>query len=277
MFERLRSQRHVLVLLALVALPLATIALSSNDGSIGRDTGTLGGFARRGLGWVQTGQHRLFAGIGQFWSRWTTADLERENHRLEQKVARLREEKSRLIGVLQENARLRELLGFKKRHPEYDLASAEVVGRNVSSYFRVLTLKLRSQADLEAGMPVVVAQGVVGQIHRTYGSFAEVVIVSDPRSRIDAVSQRNRAHGIVEGLGHERSYRAEIAYLRRRDRVREGDVMVTSGMGGVFPPELIIGTVERIESRERGLFQKATLQPAVDFSRLEEVFVMTDT
>ncbi len=263
--------------MVLIAIPVGLLSLSPDDKGVGRSTSTIGGVARQGLGWLKTGEHRVLAGFGDLWERWTTDDLERDNEQLRQKVARLREEKSRLIGVLQENARLRELLEFKRRHSEYELASAEVVGREISSYFRVLTLKLKSTAELESGMPVVVAQGVVGQIQRTYGSFADVVIVSDPRSRIDAVSQRNRAHGIVQGLGHERHYRAKISYLRRRDRVEQGDVMVTSGMGGVFPPELIIGTIQQVDTQKRGLFQEAVLEPAVDFSRLEEVFVITDT
>lgn len=276
MFKRLRSLRTLLVAAALFGVPFVTIAIS-DDTTVGGESPTgPSSWVRSSVGWVELASYSVVGGVGDLWSRLTGSDLAEENRKLKKKVARLREEKSRLIGVLQENSRLRELLGFKKDHPSYDLAPAEVVGRDTTPYFRVLTLKIESDAELQPQMPVVVAEGVVGQIHRTYGSFADVVIVSDPRSRIDAISQRNRAQGVVQGLGRANSYRAKVAYLRRKDKVREGDVMVTSGMGGVFPPELVIGTIEQVTQRKRGLFQKATLEPAVDFSRLEEVFVVTE-
>jgi len=259
-----------------LAVPLLTLVLSGEPGvGEGSPTGP-SAWARSGVGWAEFGQHQLVAGVGDYWRQLTGDDLAEENEQLRKQVARLREEKSRLIGVLQENERLRKLLDFKRKQPSFDLAPAEVVARDTTPYFRVLTLKIESDAELEPKMPVVVAEGVVGQIHRTYGAFADVIIVSDPRSRIDAVSQRNRAQGVVQGLGHASDYRAKIAYLRQEDRVREGDVMVTSGMGEVFPPELVIGTVEEVTRRERGLFQKATLRPAVDISRVEEVFVVTE-
>jgi len=276
MFDGLRSFRHLLAGGILFGVPLVLLAVSGG-GAVGQDSFRgPSGWARSGVGWVEFGQHQVAAQLGDYWREWTTGELAEENEKLRDELARLREEKSRLIGVLQENERLRELLEFERKRPQYELAPAKVVGRDTTPYFRVLTLKIESGTELDPKMPVVVAEGVVGQVHRTYGAFADVVIVSDPRSRIDAVSQRNRAQGVVQGLGNQRDYRAKIAYLRRRDRVREGDVMVTSGMGGVFPPDLVIGTVEEVTRRQRGLFQKAELEPAVDFSRVEEVFVVTE-
>ncbi len=275
MFDRFRSLRHLLAAGMLLAVPLGMIAVGGGEAGPGEPSAP-GGWVRSGLGWVAFAEYRALGTVGEVWERLVGGDLAEKNRRLREKVARLREDKSRLIGVLQENARLRELVGFKERHRDYELEAAEVVGRDTTPYFRVLTLKLESEANLEPRMPVVVAGGVVGQIRRTYGSFAEVVVVSDPRSRIDAISQRNRAQGVIRGLGHEDDYLAKVSYLRREDEVREGDVMVTSGMGEVFPPELIIGEIESVRGKERGLFQEALVEPAVDFSRLEEVFVITD-
>ncbi len=276
MFDRLRSLRHLMVAGLLFVVPLGMMMCGGKDPAAPGESSSPVRWMRSGIGWVGVGQHRALGSLGDVWQRMVGGDLAEENRRLRKQVDRLREDKSRLIGVLQENTRLRKLLGFKERNTNYELAPAEVVGRDTTPYFRVLTLKLESEAELAPRMPVVVAGGVVGQIRRTYGSFAEVILVADPRSRIDALSQRNRAQGVVRGLGHERDYLAKISYLKRKDEVREGDVMVTSGMGEVFPPELVIGTVESVRRKERGLFQEALVEPAVDFSRLEEVFVITD-
>lgn len=272
MFDRYRSIPEIAAAGALVVVALILVALGGGGTSAGVGAG---GWFGRGLGWVQGTQRGAVGQVGGWWDAWTESAVERQNERLRKRVGRLREEKSRLIGILQENARLRELVGFERDHPEYELAPAEVVGRDSTPYFRVTRLRVESPAELAPRMPVVAADGVVGQVRNVSGAYADVVIVSDPRSRIDVFSQRNRAQGVVEGLGHERDYLARVAYLRQEDEVREGDAMVTSGMAGVFPADLAVGTIDEVVRSEEGVFQEARLKPAVDFSRLEEVFVVT--
>lgn len=277
MFELLRVHRRKAAALVLIVMPIVFMATSAGA-SVGEKTSVWPvAMMQRSIGWVQYGGHRMLGSLGGLWDRITSADLVEENRRLSEEVARLREEKARLIGVLQENVRLREMVELQTRHPEFELVPAVVTARDISPYFRVIKIKIRNDGRLQPRMPVIAAGGVVGQVHRVYGEFADVVVLSDPRSRIDAISQRNRTQGIVQGLGHERDYFARVAYLLQKDEVREGDVMVTSGMGGIFPKELIIGTVSKITTSERGLFQEAWVEPAVDFSRLEEVFVIVGT
>jgi rod shape-determining protein MreC len=275
MLDFFASHRRKLVALLLVLLPVGALGLRDDPGVGTDDSPTVVEWARGGTHWTVAAAHGSLAWIGEFWTSITSGGSAEEIEQLEDKVARLQEEKSRLIGVLQENARLRELVGFKERHPEFELVPARVIGRDITPYFRVIKLRLKSSEKLTPRMPVVVADGVVGQVHEVHGHYADVIIVSDPRSRIDAVNQRNRAPGIVEGLGHERDYLARIAYLSQKDEVREGDLMVTGGMDGVFPKELVIGRVTSVEESKRGLFQKVRLEPSVDFSRLDEVFVIT--
>ena len=275
MLDFFATHRRKLVALLLVLMPVAALGLRDEPGVGAGDSPVAVEWARGGTYWTVAAAHGSLAWVGDLWERISGGGSAAEIERLEEKVARLQEEKSRLIGVLQENARLRELVGFKEKHPEYDLVPARVIGRDITPYFRVLKLELKSTEKLEPRMPVVVADGVVGQIHEVHGHYADVIIVSDPRSRIDAVNQRNRAPGIVHGLGHERDYLARIAYMSQKDDVRKGDVMVTGGMDGVFPKELIIGRVSSVQDSERGLFQEVMLEPSVDFSRLDEVFVIT--
>lgn len=277
MYDFLSKHQRKWVALLLLAIPLGMLA-GSGSAKVGAEPSSKPvRVLKSGVAWAEVGAFQSVGWLGGAFDRLTNGDLAEENTQLREEVARLREEKSRLIGVLQENARLREMVGFQKRHPEYELAPARVVGRDITPFFRVLRLKLESTEKLAPRMPVVVASGVVGQIHEVYGQYAEVIIVSDPRSRIDAVNQRNRAPGIVEGLGHERDYLARVAYLNQKDEVREGDVLVTGGKDGIFPRELVIGTVNEVDNAQRGLFQEVSLEPAVDFSRLEEVFVILST
>ncbi|MFP4596641.1 MAG: rod shape-determining protein MreC [Persicimonas sp.] len=277
MYDFLSKHQRKWVALLLLAIPLGMLA-GSESVKVGAEPSSKPvRVLKSGVAWAEVGTYQGVGWLGGALDRLADGDLAEENEQLRGEVARLREEKSRLIGVLQENARLREMVGFQKRHPEYELAPARVVGRDITPYFRVLRLKLESTEKLAPRMPVVVASGVIGQIHDVYGQYAEVIIVSDPRSRIDAVNQRNRAPGIVEGLGHERDYLARVAYLNQKDEVRQGDVLVTGGKDGVFPRELVIGTVSEVDNAQRGLFQEVSLEPAVDFSRLEEVFVILST
>ncbi len=270
-------QRHKrkFILLLLALFPIVMIA-GWGDARLGHDTNMASSAVRQAMRWGNYAGSQLAGGLLDVSTGWVDSELEEENDDLKRENARLKEEKSRLIGVLQENERLRQMVGLKTRRPEFNLVPARVISRDTSPYFRVVNIRIQSDVELKPRMPVIVAEGVVGQVHEVTGKFAEVIILSDPRHRVDAISQRTRAQAIVAGLGHERDYNARLSYLSEMDQVREGDIIVTSGMGGVFPKELIIGTVSTIEKSERGLFQEATLTPAVDFSRLEEVFVLTE-
>ena len=276
MWEFVEQHRRKAMALLVVLVPLIMV-VSSAGAEVGEEMGPVDRAAGATLGGAQSGVSWMVGSVGGIWGRVVgTSELEAENEALRREVAQLREEKTRLVGVLQENARLRDMVGFQEGRPEFELAPARVIARDVTPYFRVIKLRIDSDAELRPRMPVVSADGVVGQIHRVSGRQAEVVLVADPRSRIDAVSQRNRSQGIVEGLGRESNYRARVSYLTDQDELREGDLLVTSGLGGVFPRELVIGRVIGSDGVELGRFQEVMVEPAVDFSRLEELFVITN-
>lgn len=211
-----------------------------------------------------------------FWDRYLDlVNVREENERMRAELNRLREEHARLVGVMQENARLRSLVGFREAHPALELVAARVVAQETSPYFRVSSIRLEvDDPRVVAGMPVVASAGVVGHVSERSGRNAQVLLACDPRSSIDILVQRNRARGVLVGLGHSNDYSSRIAYLLRRDEVVEGDFVVTSGMGGRFPPDLPVGRIADVSRREYGLFQEVIVEPAVDVSRLEEVYVV---
>ena len=145
----------------------------------------------------------------------------------------------------------------------------------MSRFFRVTSVRLDARdARVEPGQPVVSSAGVVGYVNDVSGRYAEVTLAVDPRASIDVLVQRNRARGVIQGLGRDDDYTSRIAYLMRRDAVRPGDVVVTSGMGGRFPADLVVGRVAGVDDSTAGMFQEVRVEPAVDFARLEEVFIV---
>jgi rod shape-determining protein MreC len=274
--KELFAQHHRKLAATLLTLVTALLLiLGRGDRAVGQTAGPSASLTRL----TAAPQRAIWSGFAQAgaWMMRIGGPQAEELARAQQELALLREEKARLIGILQENERLRALVGFKERHPEFVLVPARVIARDTTPYFRALRVSLRVPDGVKPRQPVVVAGGIVGQIDRVQGDTAEVVLLSDPRSRIDAITQRNRVQGIVQGLGHERDYKAKVAYLSIKDEVRPGDLMVTSGMGGVFPQELIIGTITEVAPDDRGLFQHVTLEPAVDLSQLDEVFIIVGT
>lgn len=214
--------------------------------------------------------------FGRFWASFTELlEVREENERLRAELERLQEEHARLVGVMQENARLRALTGFQEAHPNFELLPARVISRDTTRYFRVVSLRLRADDPrVQPGQPVLSSAGLVGQVVEVNGPFANVMLTVDPRSSVDVIVQRNRARGIVQGIGYDNAYTSRVAYLLRREEVREGDLVVTSGVGGAFPPELVVGRIARVERGQQGLFQEVRVEPAVDFGRLEEVFIL---
>ena len=265
---------HVAVLLMLL-VPATTLAYTR--GKPGR--GPVDGVAISGLAWIQSGSFLGLSFLEELWQDYVALrDLKEENAQLRTEVARLREERARLLGVLQENARLRSMLEFKQDRPELDLRVARVIARDVTPYFRVVRVRLDAthpELEVQPQMAVVSHDGVVGQVIEVYDGFADVLLVSDPRSRVDVISQRNRTRGMLVGKGHKRDYEARLGYLQAKDDVKVGDVLVTSGKGGVFPKELLVGTISEVDDEKFQIHQEATVEPIVDVGRLEEVFIVT--
>lgn len=203
-------------------------------------------------------------------------EVGRDNDRLRDENDRLREDNRLLRVEAGENDRLRDLLELRERLPGESI-SAEVVTREFSQYFRVMRVRLdRGALDrVRPGMPVVSAQGLVGQIRRTSGRHADVLLTVDQESAIDVVVQRTGARGMLRGTGESNRYLCRMQYLRREDEVEVGDEVYTSGLGRRFPAAILVGRVVRVERQEFGLYQEVEVAPSLSFSELEEVLILT--
>jgi rod shape-determining protein MreC len=203
-------------------------------------------------------------------------DVKRDNDRLREENAQLRDANFKLQATAAENRNLRRLLQLREQL-KGSLLSAQVIGKEISPFFRVMRLRLdRGEHDrIRPGMPVLTADGLVGQVLRIYGRDCDVLLVADKTSAIDVVVQRTRARGILKGTGGAKAYACRLEQLAREDDVKVGDLIVTSGLGQRFPASILVGTVSEVQKKDYGLYQEASVTPAVSFSRLEEVLIMT--
>lgn len=227
---------------------------------------------------LQAGVSWVVEGIGGVWSRYVAlVDVESENRELREENERLRKELAAMTRRAFDVAALEDLAVVKKRTPA-DTIGARVIGAPLSPQFRVLRLRIdRGDRDVQPGMPVIVGTGPVGRIDKVYGDYADVVLISDPGSKIEVVIPRTGGRGLLIGVGKPDSYACKIEWLERHlkpeGKVQVGDEVVTSGLGASFPPGLVVGKVTKINGDD-GMFQSVEVEPAVDVSRVRAVMVL---
>ncbi len=191
--------------------------------------------------------------------------IKKENSRLTEMVGNLRE-------IQSENERLRKLLAFKEKYLASGV-SAEVIARDTTSEYQTIRINKGGDVGLKIRMPVMTPEGIVGQLITVWQHYSDVLLLTDQNHAIDIIVQRSRARGVVKGGDR---LKCEIHYLARTDDVVVGDVLVSSGIEGIFPKGLLIGAIGRIEKKKFGVSQRVIVLPAVDLSKLEEVLVITN-
>jgi len=222
---------------------------------------------------LQAGYARVTRGALAVWTTYRDwKNVRAENRRLRAEIERLRVEALRVSETDDENRRLRTLLALQERLPLTTLAG-EIIAREWGGWVRALTVN-RGRADRVARMTAVISPfGLVGRIVDVRPGSAIVQVLTDPASTVGAHVVRTRTPGIVEG---EPRGTIRFKYLARDGAALQvGDVLVTSGQGGLFPRGIPIGRVRAIDDRGAALFNYAALDPAVDFGRVDEVLVVT--
>ena len=271
----LKRYKDELVAIALLALPFFFLRANlSTPGKAGYVDRALLQFSAP-VQWLAV---KVAAGVSGAIEEYVyLVEVQRENERLTYENARLVQQVRDLEELEHENERLRTLLVLRDQLPGQKI-SARVIAKDISSLFRVTRIRLdRGQDDrVVAGMPVVSTEGLVGQISRVADRYADVTLTVDEGSAVDVIVQRTGSRGILRGTGESDNYKSRIQYLLRADEVRVGDTVLTSGLGRRFPPNLKVGTITNVEKRDFGLYQLAEVTPSVNFTKLEEVFVLTE-
>lgn len=173
-----------------------------------------------------------------------------------------------------ENARLKSLLNYVEDTVDQEIV-ARVIGLNPSAQFQSIRINRGEDDGVRFGMPVVTAEGAVGQVVRSVGGSSDVMLLTDPQSHIGGVIQRTRVRVTISGQGGGRPLLLEV--VRREDDARDGDVVVTAGSDGIFPRGVRLGVVRTPERPSVGMFLKGSLEPSVELDRVEEVLVIPVT
>jgi rod shape-determining protein MreC len=203
------------------------------------------------------------------------ATVYRENQTLRVENQELRHVVFQLTEKAAENERLQAMLEFRTKTVAFQMKAAAVIGRDPGTLNYSLLINQGASDGIRVNMPVVTHQGLVGHVTEVFGGTAKVRLLLDVNSSAAAMVQRpqSRAVGIVEGNP------AQTVLLRMKNLLRDSDVIkgdkiMTSGLGGIYPKGLLIGEVVDVVDDDGGLLKNAMIHPAVDFSRLEEVFVI---
>lgn len=195
------------------------------------------------------------------------------NDQLEAEVSRLQ---SQIIELQQQNSELQvlsALLDFARTHSENEYITAAVIGRDISPFLHYVIINRGSDDGLRRGMPIVSSQGLVGRVAAVTADGARVQLINDPDTAINVRVQPSGAEGLLQG-----SITGDITVeaIPQDANIQTGDLVLTSGLGGNFPPDMLIGQVSGVRQRPVELFQTATVEPVVDFSQLEIVLVIVN-
>jgi rod shape-determining protein MreC len=202
--------------------------------------------------------------------------LARQNEQLRHDNDLLRQEVRALGETGRENLRLHQLLDVKQ-HSAFRTVTARVIGRDASNWWKSLQIDRGSNDGLADNMAVLNADGLIGKTISVTRGQARVLLITDPNCKAAAFLQDTREPGVVSGV--ETSFNSwpylTMTYVSRDAKVTQGENVITSGLGGVFPKGILIGTAARARmNRQTGMYQDVDITPAVDFRRLEEVIVI---
>lgn len=204
--------------------------------------------------------------------------LAEEYNKLKAENARLREQVRSVTQLETENARYRELLGFREKHTDFDLAAAKIVSWDASNYTSAFTISSGSADGLELGDCVITEYGaLVGQIIELGGDWATVRSVIDVDMAVGALVGEYSYAGMVTGeFALMKRGQTRLAYLSSGAQIFEGDEVLTSGKGGSFPADLLIGVIREVRTGDGGQSTYGIIDPACDVEQLSQVFIIRD-
>lgn len=202
--------------------------------------------------------------------------LQARNAELESMVNNLMVENVRLKEVERENELLRQLLNYTRHNPQFTYVTTSIIGRSIgvdpTNLLYFVYVDVGARDGVAKNMPVVTDRGLVGRVTAVGPNSAQVLMLIDPISSVNAVVQNSQATGAVRG---HINGTISMERISPNEKVNPGDIVLTSGLGGNFPNKLVIGQVTEVLQRDQDMFQVARIRPTVDFGKLETMLIIT--
>ena len=270
--------RHNGILILIIAVLLAAItavasyALKGTANPLSNALGVVTTPIRNGVssfvGWAE--------GVYNYSFRYQ--ELEEENQRLRSQIAELEEKAREGEAASKENELLREALGLRAKRSDFVLESARVTARSTSNWASTLTLSKGSVQDVAAGDCVVDAAGnLVGIIDEVGSNYSVMITVVDANLQMGGIVSRTDSTAMLEGdFTLMQEGRLKMTYLPENTELLTGDLVLTSGLTGIYPSGLVVGAIESLHTDPSGMSRYAVLAPAADLDRLVEVFIIKE-
>ena len=198
-------------------------------------------------------------------------DIKKEKKDLEKNIENLKADLVEFEEYRLENQRLRHLLDLRKNLQKYDVISANVIARDVTNWSRSLIIDKGSEDGISPGDPVVSYGGLVGSVYECGASQSKVMLLIDNNARAGVIVQRTRDLGVTEG---QSSDIMTLKYIPRTSDIRTGDILISSGMGQIYPKGIKVGEIIKVYEEKASLYKFAEVKPDVNFGKLEEVVVI---
>ncbi len=265
-------------LLITIAITLVLLAVVFAFGSGGQKTGVenLTGTAASGIQGIFSG---IANGVGSFFRNlFSPSDLEGENIGLREQIAQLQQQVQTMQELQAENERLKELLSYVENNSTYTYITARVVTKDPSYYFDTFVINAGYNDGVSVNDAVITADGLVGRVIETGGTYSTVMGIIDSRSSVSGTVERTRDNGVVNGIAQSGGTDGfcEMVFLPLEAELLPGDRVISNGLGGVYPSGFFIGTVVEVSSTATTTGMTVQIEPAVDFLHVEEVMVVKD-
>jgi rod shape-determining protein MreC len=260
------KNKKYLIILALFLLLFWLITIQVKLGRFAmleRPVLGISGFFERVISWPYHTVKAVYSGYINL------VRTERQNRRMKEELDRLRLENQLTNEILAENDRLRDMLGFQKQSAPRSIV-ALVIAKESSASSSSFTVNKGTGSGVERNMPVITADGVVGRVQTALPGTAKVMLITDPGSTLAVRVQRNREEGLLEG----KLDRCALKYVSYYMDIQVGDLLITSGLDGIYPKGLPVAIVTSVSKQEASSFQTVYAEPVLHLSRVEEILVL---
>ncbi|HZD60736.1 MAG TPA: rod shape-determining protein MreC [Anaerolineae bacterium] len=266
------NKRNYLILLGLIFISMIILTVHSREG----ENGVVHRAQRLVLAATSPLQAAVTTVLQPVKDGWDYlvhfGDIKRENRELRGELIELRGKLTSLQNLKSENDRLRKLVGFMEKE-DYKGVPARVIGFPTSNWSSSIVVSRGSRDGVKRNMPVVVGGGLVGQVVDVWYRAAKVVLLNDVvQSGVSVQVKRTGEVGVIKG--QLKSKLLSLEYISRDSTVREGDTIITSGLGGVFPRGIYVGRVKKVQQSPYSLHKTIEIATPVDLANLEEVFII---